>query len=56
MPVNNYLDAINIDLKKYIDTNIHYLKNRKKIIQLKIMCNNKIEYKYNMNILIKRGT
>lgn len=45
MPVNNYLDAININLKIYIDTNIYYLKNRKKIIQLKIMYNNKIEYK-----------
>lgn len=45
MPLNNYLDAININLKIYIDTNIYYLKNRKKIIQLKIMYNNKIEYK-----------
>lgn len=32
MPLNNYLDAININLKIYIDTNIYYLKNRKKII------------------------
>lgn len=45
MPLNNYLDAININLKIYIVTNIYYLKNRKKIIQLKIMYNNKIEYK-----------
>lgn len=33
---------LNIDLQIYIDKNIYYLKNRKKIIQLKIMCNNKI--------------
>lgn len=34
---------LNIDLQIYIDKNIYYLKNRKKIIQLKIInCNNKV--------------